>query len=278
MERMIFDGENATISFSGNCEEMRPICKAFCCKLPWTVGLTKEEYESNRFKAEPYCIATGSKCIEKYPDCINRRYRILKTEKGVCVHLDNEYKCSVHKFKPKVCIEFISCDRGTKWRISPPRNLNKEKADKAEKKIPGNSSSLDVNKEEMSSPIGKEKGAMSIYTINRDTFIENINKVKLILNPIYEIKTLFYSPKTGKLTLIVKSIFSCAPMTLKDSFNLLDIKEDHLLFILKMFNGKNDIESIINIFYKRFNLRVEEKMVDDLAWFLFRHNVLLIKR
>jgi Fe-S-cluster containining protein len=269
MERIIFDGENGTISFNGNCEEMRPICKAFCCKLPWTVGLTKEEYESNRFKAEPYCIATGSKCIEKYPDCINRRYRVLKTEKGVCVHLDSENKCSVHEFKPKVCIEFVSCDHGTKWRISPPRNLNKEKDNKTGEKMNGYTSSLDVK---------KEKGAMSIYTIDRDTFVENINTVRLILNPIYEIKTLFYSPKKGKLTIIVKSISSCAPMTLKDRFNLLDIKEDHLLFILKMFNGKNDIKSIMNIFYKKFNLRVEEKMVNDLSWFLFRHNILLIKR
>ena len=209
---------------------------------------------------------------------MNRKYRILKTGKGVCVHLDDEYKCSVHEFKPKVCIEFASCDHGTKWRISPPANFNKEKVDKAEIEIHNAASNLDVNEGKMSSIIRKEKGERGIYNIGRDTFIENINKARLILNPIYEIKTLFYSPKTGKLTLIVKTIFSCAPMTLKDSFKLLDIKEDHLLFILKMFNGKNDIESIINIFYKRFNIRVEEKMVNDLAWFLFRHKVLLIER
>jgi len=62
--------------FHGDCLEMRPVCKAMCCRIPWVVGLSHEEYTTGQFDAEVFCELTNKACRDVSQTCLARRYQL----------------------------------------------------------------------------------------------------------------------------------------------------------------------------------------------------------
>jgi Fe-S-cluster containining protein len=98
---------NATVYFSGNCDECRPHCGAACCRAYGFVALTEAEAQSGNYA---YKVASGD-C-----DCdtckrmleLSIRYILLKQPDGSCIYLDGARKCSIYENRTETCRRY-SC-------------------------------------------------------------------------------------------------------------------------------------------------------------------------
>lgn len=263
MNKILFDGEKATITFNGSCEEMRSICKAMCCRLPWTVGLSQKEFESNKFQAEPYCLITRQTCMGRLSQCVNRKYRLLKDKNGACIHLNEENKCTVHELKPIVCREAPSCDHGIEWKISGPSTFTEKKSEK----------NVLTSRELLEDQITSD-----IYKSTKLSFLKHLHdNQEWVLNPIKKVKTLYYAPKKCELIFIIKFLHSSSLTIEREYPDNHDINDEGLLLLIKLFDEKDNLNEVIHCFHEHYNSQLSANHIQDFAWILFKHNLLLLK-
>ena len=113
LARIEFDGKQRKVVFRGDCQEMRSVCQAMCCR-EWEVGISAEEFASGRYEAEVLCVMTDKTCPVVSQSCINRRYRLSKSEDKSCVYLE-ENRCRIYEERPRTCRDFL-CQGG--WRLA----------------------------------------------------------------------------------------------------------------------------------------------------------------
>jgi len=46
-----FDATGGALTFLGDCDQMRSVCLAMCCRIDWEVGISAEEYVTGRYQA-----------------------------------------------------------------------------------------------------------------------------------------------------------------------------------------------------------------------------------
>lgn len=113
--KISFDPSTRKIDLDGsNCLDVIDVCQAMCCRGVFNIDISREEFESGKYKSHPFCLLTGGMCENDRISCSSRKYRLEKKEDGSCIYLDEESMCSIHESSPTACKEFI-CTGG--WKI-----------------------------------------------------------------------------------------------------------------------------------------------------------------
>lgn len=170
------DAETRTLFLKGACLDILGTCRGMCCR-EWDVVLTAAEAESGRYETEMICTCDSSACAQKIPSCINRRIRLRKNDHGSCSYLTSENRCAIYDIRPKVCRDF-SCKNGWKLGSVAPAPEKSEPA---------------ISAETASGPCGPALHGSTL----------------LMANPLVVLKTVFFSPETGMVTLVKKPRYKC---------------------------------------------------------------------
>ncbi|MFH1878111.1 MAG: YkgJ family cysteine cluster protein [Candidatus Omnitrophota bacterium] len=221
LSKLRLDIKNFRILFSGNCEEVRDICRAMCCRLGWIVPLSPEEHSSGKYKNRAVCSVNGNDCEDPAKECINRKYLIMKKKNGACVYLNKAYRCSIYDERPAVCRDF-SCSEG--WSISTPYAYVTPK--------------MTANKKERvrSFFAGDLSGGM-----------------KFIRNPAMDLKTFFCVKDKNSIVFVKRPAGSCRFFPVKCGFSYEYFDEPGIRCLISAFNGintLNDIHSQLNTLHQ----------------------------
>lgn len=181
------------------------VCKALCCR-GWDINLALEEYESGRYKSEPFCSKDKEVCSSLNKSCPHRSFRVKKNKDGGCVYLNKENVCSIYSMRPIVCRNFM-CDNG--FKLEP-----------------------------ICSPIEDTTEDIEICYFEGGLDL----KAKYLYNPYLRLKK--FSKAKNSMTLIFKDITSCKDKIVNliglDYFS----KKKDIVYLLEQFNGKNNLSFI----------------------------------
>ena len=190
------DGVHRKILFHGECETMRRVCRALCCR-EWDVGISAEEHASGRYDAEVICVLTEKACPTPSLPCIDRRYRLGRRDDASCVYLEDD-RCRIYDERPRVCRDF-SCRSG--WRLTsvfaaedpPPESSPPESA------LPGGT------------PPPPTK-AEAVARLTED--------MTFVLHPLLKLHTVFYLQPRREVVFVKQMVGACDKFTTRGSLDL----------------------------------------------------------
>ena len=216
------DGVHRKILFHGECETMRPVCRALCCR-EWDVGISAEEHASGRYDAEVICVLTEKACPTPALPCIDRRYRLGRRDDRSCVYLEDD-RCRIYDERPRVCRDF-SCQSG--WRLAsvfaaeapPPEGSPPEGA------LPGGT------------PPAK---AETVARLTEDmTFVPH---------PLLKLHTVFYLQPRREVVFVKEMVGACGKFTTRGSLDLPQLDDAALMRLIDLFARKEPLGQV----YRRF--------------------------
>ena len=207
------------------------------CCRQWVVNLDNDEFRSGLYKTVVFCKLHKDSCKNIKISCMNREYQLERKKDGSCIYLSPNNKCSIYKKRPKVCVDF-SCKEG--WMLSR----------EAAKSEPDN-------------------GRFVRQNLKFDMFF--------IINPLIGLKGVFYLKEKKDLFFLEKVIYGCGLLSLHSKFNNPVISGDSLFYIIKLFNGKNDLKDIYRIVKKKYNSNLPKECFLKIVELLYLHQIIIFK-
>lgn len=241
MTRVEFDGAKRSIVFHGDCTEMRAICHAMCCR-EWVVAIIAEEYASSEFDAEVVCMLTEKACRAEIKTCLNRQYRLKKREDMSCVYLEDNL-CSIYARRPRVCQDF-QCTGG--WKLSSVRPADAGLRDQKTMKI------------------------------TQENFINRLSEDAIfVLHPLIKIHTVFNLKPKREIVFVKEMVGACGKFNTRESFNCPQLDDARLLMLIEMFNRKESLGQIHQLFCSQSAVNLSRKEFYDIVWLLNKNNIIL---
>jgi hypothetical protein len=245
LSRVEIDGVNRLLLFHGDCNEMRPVCRAMCCRA-WELGITAEEYTSGQYQAEVVCTLTMKACIDTNPPCPSRRYRLAKQADKSCIYLEEDL-CSIYARRPAICHNF-QCQGG--WRLDTV-----------------------IHPESDSAP---DQGPAML---SQETFVERINSDEVfILHPLIKVNTVFYRKSKHEIIFIKEMAGPCGKFTTYDSFDHPQLDDTQLLKLIDLFARKKPLGEIYARFCAQNASALTLPEFYALVWLLNKHNIVIDSR
>lgn len=252
-ERVEMDGVHRKVVFHGDCEEMRPVCRALCCR-DWDVGLSAEEHGSGRYEADVVCVLTEKVCPTPTLPCIDRRHRLGRRDDGSCVYLDDD-RCRIYAERPRVCREF-SCQGG--WRLAS--------VFPAEGPSPGEAPSA-PSKAELIARLGEE--------------------MIFVPHPLLKLHTVFYLQTRREIVFVKEMVGSCGKFTTRGSLDMPHLDDAALMTLIDLFARQESLGQI----YRRFRALGDRggnggdgggaltlPQFFEIVWLLNQHSIVLDSR
>ena len=227
------------LKLNGNsCEECRPICQAICCRFPWRVYLTREEFLTGKYEAQQKCSFSGEDCTEVNKNCQYRVYQLLKKSDNSCMYLDEFGLCTIHSFRPNVCRE---------WTCSYSLSLSPKKEEITNK---------------ISTHLEKEQ--------------ENFNDEDIfILNPVFDLNGIIYQPDQSKLYFIKQKLGCCDKYFSDEVINVNYKDEEQINSIISLFTNKQPMKTIKTEFQSILGEILTIEDLNELVTILIKHNVIV---
>ncbi len=246
LNKVILDGKNKKVFFNGSCLKIIKLCEAMCCRK-CDVNISYDELKFGLYKAEIFCTLTREKCKNQKISCMNRGYRLKVKKDGSCIYLSSENKCSIYKKRPNVCKDF-SCKGG--WRISSAAPYAKK---------------------------NNLKNSMSKSVVNKIVLQKLRLDMHFIKNPLIDLKCVFYLKEKKELVFSEKLINQCNLFSFRSKFNNPAMNDDSLFYLIKLFNGKNNLEDIYRNVKKKYNLGLSKEDFLKIVGLLFIHQIIIFK-
>jgi len=244
LTRVEIDGTQRKVVFHGDCFEMHAVCRAMCCR-EWEVGISAEEYASGLYEAENVCTLTDKVCSHASRQCINRKYRLGKSEDKSCVYLE-ENRCRIYDERPRTCREFL-CKGG--WRLASV--------------FPANSAPLDKKSS----------------TLTKETFVERLTEdMTFVLHPLLKAHSVFYLKQRNEIIFIKERVGACGKFNTRDSFNSQQLDDDRIMALIELFGRKESLGRIYRRYCAQSNSLLTLKEFYEIVWLLNKHNVILDSR
>ncbi len=244
LSKITLDARNKKLVFRGDCNEVRELCEAICCRT-YDVTVTGEERASGRYSVREVCSVTNTECLNKDVSCVNRRYFLEKKKDGSCVYLDGENKCSIHPDRPTSCRDF-HCREG--WQISFAYAPNTEDYHKWRDKV--------------------SKGFM-METLKEDMIFTP--------NPLVGLKTVFYAKDKGEITFVRDMRDKCGLVPVKCDLSGFPLGDRELLHITGLFDGKNTLKDVRSRFNAVMGQELSQKDLYRFVWLLYCHKVIIFR-
>lgn len=90
------DGKRRRLVLHGSCLDLLAICAGACCR-EWRVGVTLAEHASGLYASQRTCALTQKACEKEVSRCPNLIHELKKDREGACVHLGEDYRCSIYE-------------------------------------------------------------------------------------------------------------------------------------------------------------------------------------
>ena len=207
--RVELDGARRRVVFHGDCEQLRADCRALCCR-EWDVGITADEHASGRYEAEIVCLLTDKECNSEVEACIDRRYRLKRSEDGSCVYLEDD-RCRIYAERPRTCREF-TCSGG--WRlasVTPPA----------------------------------EASPTALAPLTRESFVERLtDDLTFVPHPLLKVHTVFCLKQRGEVVFVKEMAGACGKFTTAESFEPPTFGDDGLMALIDRVAGKEPLGRI----------------------------------
>ncbi|MEA3490186.1 MAG: YkgJ family cysteine cluster protein [Candidatus Omnitrophota bacterium] len=243
--KLTIDARNKKIFFgNGNCDEVRDLCEAICCRV-YNVTTTEEEFRSGEYRARAVCAVSGKECENEKANCVNRNLWIERKPDGACVYLGEDNKCSIYERRPKACREF-SCKEG--WRITYAyRSKEREELERQE----------------------KQRKEYLAKTLTED--------MKFIRNPVIRLKTLFYRKNKKQIFLVKDQVNKCGYVSDSASFDSFGLDDAALIHLVSLFDGRRDLGTIRREITKRYGVGLSREDFHEILWFFFGESIILFR-
>jgi hypothetical protein len=238
-----FNGKQRRLVFHGDCDEMRPVCEAMCCRMDWHIDITPEEFASGRIRSEVICRLSNKECQSTSPQCTNRRYQLARQEDGSCIHL-RENRCSIYPERPKTCRDF-DCRGG--WVI-------------ATSVFPSDEDSL----------VEQPKDAL------REIFIRTLNNgLIFVLHPLIKLHIVVYRKSKKDVIFIKEMVGGCGKFNTQEIFDYPQLNDDSIMALIDLFNRKESLGQIYQRFCAQHPDVLTQQEFFEIVWLLNRHNIIL---
>jgi Fe-S-cluster containining protein len=234
--KITLDSKNRKLIFHGDCNEVRDLCEAMCCRI-YDVTVSEEERRSGQYQVRQVCSVTNAGCDNKGSSCMNRRYFLKKKEDSSCVYLDEDNKCSIHPRRPQACRDF-DCSCG--WQISFAYAPDSEEYYNWRQ---------DITKMFM-----------------RETLKDDM---RFFMNPLIKLKTLFYSKKKGEIMFVKEMPDKCSPVPVKCELNDMPASDKELLYLVSLFDGGNTLKDVRDKFADKTGNKLSKEDLYKLVWLLY---------
>lgn len=245
--KVILDGRNRKVFFNGSCLGVVKLCEAMCCRQ-WNVNLDNNEFKSGLYKADVFCKLNKDNCKNKNISCMNRGYQLKRKKDNSCIYLSSNNKCQIYQKRPKVCVDF-SCKAG--WMLSSV-------------------AAQTVNKDDLKNTQSKsDAGKFLRENLKFDMFF--------IINPLIELKGVFYLKEKNELVFLKKVIYGCNLSSFNAKFNNPVLNDNSLFYVIKLFNGRNDLKSIYRSANNKYSLGLSKKCFLKIVELLFLHQIIIFK-
>lgn len=244
--RIQFDGKEPRLIFHGDCDEMRPICMAMCCRMAWDIPISAEEYASRQYIADVMCALTDKACRETSEPCNHRRYRLARGEDGGCYHL-KENRCSIYGERPKTCRDF-QCQGG--WRIATSVYPSDE----------GD---------------GIKQPALPFH----ETFIGALNDdLVFVLHPLIRLHSIFIRRAKKDIIFVKEMVGACGKFTTRDAFDHPLLDDDGIMALVDQFNRKEPLGTTYQSFSAQYPDLLTHQEFFEVVWLLNKHTIILDSR
>ena len=244
-QKLKLDAKNKKISFgNGNCDEVRYLCEAICCRT-YDVNLSEKEFRSGKYKAREVCRLTGKECENKDSSCINREWWLERRSDRSCVYLGKDNRCSIYPDRPQACKNFY-CRDG--WQISfayLPMNREREK---------------------------KRKKGLDEYIM--ETLKEDM---KFVSNPLTRLKTLFYSGEKKELHLVKDVTNKCGLVTSRRDFANPGLDDKALMDLMTFFDGTRDLKTVRRDMNKKLDTALSKEDFYRIIWLFNSEGLIMFK-
>jgi Fe-S-cluster containining protein len=244
LSKITLDARNKKLIFHGDCNEVRDVCEAICCRI-YDVTVTEEERGTGRYDVREICSVTNAECENRGASCMNRRYFLKKKEDGSCAYLDDGSKCSIHPDRPQACRDF-HCREG--WQIAFAYAPDTEDYHKWRD---------EVSKEFM------------METLKDDMIFT--------LNPSVRLKTLFYAKDKGEITFVRDMRDKCGLVPVKCDFSGFPAGDKELLHLVDLFDGKNTLKDVRGRFAADMGQELSREELYRLVWLLYCHKIIIFR-
>ncbi|GEM_PF-936954 len=252
-ERVRIDGVHRKIVFRGDCEEMRPVCRALCCR-EWDVGISVVEHASGRYEADAICVLTEKACPTPSLPCVDRRYRLGRRDDRSCVYLDDD-RCRIYAERPRTCRDF-ACQGG--WRLASVFPAEGAPSDEA--------------------PPAPPSKAEAVARLTED--------MTFVLHPLLKLHAVFYLQARREVVFVKEMVGACGKFTTRGSLDVPQLDDAALMALIELFARKEPLGQV----YRRFRKDGGDSRSDaggdggaaltlpqffEIVWLLNQHSIVL---
>jgi Fe-S-cluster containining protein len=243
---MEIDEKKQRLILHGSCDELRPLCKATCCRNAWIIELSPEEYASQRYASQATCELTRKACEKDLTACLYRFYELKKGPDGACPHLDANNRCSIYLDRPKVCRDFF-CQGG--WRLSSVYPL---------------------------------QGGDPKMTVKQDAeaFIKDQpGDLTFVLHPLIRLFTVFVVKEKGEVSFLKELVGRCGKFYSRDMFPYPQFEDDLLLYLIQLFGNKDTLKEVYHHFCEDTGTSLTKSEFYEIVRLLHKHDIVInVKR
>lgn len=230
------------LKFIGNsCEECRPLCQALCCRYPWDIKLTREEFQSGQFDAQVICLLSKGACKKTTVYCAYQLFKMVKKPDNSCIYLDENNYCSIHEIRPQVCRDW-SCDYS--FALAPKR--------KPENK-------LDADAQGVTPSIDGEIKNSAVF----------------IPYPFERLLTVVYVNSKSKLYFIRECIQGCERYYSEVDFDYPDMDDNKIQGLINQFNQKYSLSRIRQKYNQQYDQDISEVEFRDIVSILIKQRLII---
>lgn len=245
LSRVEFEGKKGRVVFHGDCNEMRAVCEAMCCRHEWWIGLSGEEYASGQYDADMICALTDKVCRDTAQPCVNRRFQLAKRPDMSCVYLQDD-RCRIYSKRPRVCRVF-QCQGG--WQLAAI------------------------------SPAAKTSPGQKPHVLSQETFMKRLTKDMIfVLHPLIKVHTVFYLKSKKEIVFVKEMIGACGKFNTRDAFNYPQLDDAKIVELIDLFNRREPLSQAYRRFCSRSAGKLTRQEFYSIVWLLNKHNIILDSR
>jgi len=235
------DGTSRKLIFHGDCQVMRPVCKAMCCRHEWSVPLSAEEHASGQYESEVFCLLSYKTCKKTARACVHHRFRLHKREDKSCIYLEED-RCQIYARRPEVCRK-TTCSGWILHDLLPATHTLPVKTPPA--------------------PL-------------RETFLDGVNEnMTFVLHPLIKLHTIFYIKQRREIVFVKEMIGGCGKFNTKDSFDLPQLDDGTIMSLIDLFGRKETLGKIYRIFCGQNTAELSINEFFGIVWLLNKHTIVL---
>jgi hypothetical protein len=236
------DEKKQRLLLRGSCDELRPLCKAVCCRNAWIIEISPEEHASNLYASQATCELTRKECEKDLATCLYRFYELKKGPDGACTHLGADNRCSIYPNWPNICRDFF-CQGG--WRLASvfPRD---------------------------------NSGPKMTLKQDAEAFIKDQpENLTFVLHPLIKLHTVFVVKEKGEVTFLKETVGMCGKFYTRDTFPYPQFDDELLLHLIQLFGSKDTLKEVYYHFCEDTGTSLTKSEFFGIVRLLNKHDIVI---